>query len=338
MNDTEQPLTPQPIFQALTGFWVSATLSAAIRLGVFGAIAKGASTAAEIAEAIGAPERSTRMLCDALCGIQFLSGTPDGGYALPPVSAMFLDPAKPSYFGTMDNILTSPLLWNGHGALADAVRNGGSTLEKSAAEPDHEFWSVFVRSSLPLAGQQGEILAAELESRGIKRGARVLDIACGSGAYGFSIARRDPAAHITSLDAAHVLPETRKIAAQFGVSDRVSYIEGDMFSAGLGKDYDVVLLTNIYHHFDRDDCVRLTRRVREAIAPGGIVAVAEFVPDDERKTATLPLLFGMTMLALTPGGNVYTLADYRAMFEECGFDRVESLPTGPQTFIFARAK
>jgi cyclopropane fatty-acyl-phospholipid synthase-like methyltransferase len=336
----DAPLTPEPIMQALTGFWVSGALKGAIELGLFAKLATGPLGAVDLGAAIGAPERTTRILADALAALGFLSRGDDGRYANAPVADAFLDPAKPSYFGAMTNILASPIHWPAFGKVAEAVRAGGSVLEKNGLAPDHEFWTTFARSSLALAGHQGALLAGELEASGLRRGARILDLACGTGAYGFSIAARDPAARVTCVDWPSVLPETRRVAERFGVADRASFVGGDVFEADLGAGYDVVLLTNIYHHFDIATCERLTRRAHDALAPGGIAAIVEFVPDDERRRAVLPLMFSVCMMLWTPRGDAYTAAQYRTMLEGAGFTGVElRQPQGmAQTFVLARRK
>jgi release factor glutamine methyltransferase len=60
---------------------------------------------------------------------------------------------------------------------------------------------------------------------------QVLDLCCGSGAIGVSIAVNAPSTSVTSIDQNDAPVEfTKKNAARHGVADRVSVLQGDLFS------------------------------------------------------------------------------------------------------------
>src|SRR4029077_14820265 len=87
----------------------TAALRAAIELDLFTAIGDGAHTVAAIAARCNASERGTRMLCDYLTIVGFLSKTGDT-YQLTPDSAMFLSTRSPAYLGGTMEFLGSPQL------------------------------------------------------------------------------------------------------------------------------------------------------------------------------------------------------------------------------------
>src|SRR5262245_56213319 len=68
MTAVQQGALPSPVrsFQALLGFQQSAALRAAIGLDLFTAVAEGHTDVAGIARRIGASEKGTRVLCDAM--------------------------------------------------------------------------------------------------------------------------------------------------------------------------------------------------------------------------------------------------------------------------------
>ena len=65
MPDQNTP-TPERIMQSMNAFQSSAALKGTIDLGLFTALGGEAMTAASLAGAIGAPERSVRIFCDFL--------------------------------------------------------------------------------------------------------------------------------------------------------------------------------------------------------------------------------------------------------------------------------
>jgi len=132
-----------------------------------------------------------------------------------------------------------------------------------------------------------------------------------------------------------VLAVARENAAKAGVAERFDTIAGSAFDVDWGRDYDIVLLPNFLHHFDRPTNESLLRRAREALAPGGRVLVVEMVPNDDRVSPPFPATFAYMMLGGTPHGDAYTLAEFDAMGRAAGFTNMSSqpLPPSPQTLI-----
>ena len=311
---------PGAIMQTFFGIHAASTLAASIRLGVYGALAGGARTADEVAAKIGAPVRSTRVLLDATSALGFL--TKKGGeYALAPHAADHLVPGKPQYMGDVANILLSPEHAAEYVRLDEVVKNGGTMLHAHAETPQHPFWETFAASSAALAFPAAQaldgIVGAHLAS---KPKARVLDIACGSGIYGLTLARR-PNVEVTLLDWPNVLEKTRQWLPRLGAdAGRVKFLPGNLFEADYGGPYDLVLLSHVYHHFDDATCAGLTRKVAAATATGGLVATQDFVAAPENPTAAL---FAITMLMWTRQGQSYAADDFARWYEAAGLGKPE---------------
>jgi cyclopropane fatty-acyl-phospholipid synthase-like methyltransferase len=332
------PVTPEPIMQAIFGGWVAGLVKGSVDLNVYGAILKGAREAAEIAERVSAPERTTRILCDALVGIRFLTKDDLGRYGVVPFAEAFLDPEKPSYLGNMVNIFANPVMWDSQVKVAETVRNGGTLLERNALTPEHEFWETFAQSTFAFGRSGAQMMAAELNTVGWPKGARILDLACGTGVYGFVAASQDPESRITCVDWPNVLKHTRGYAERMGLSGRVEYREGDIFTTDIGTNYDLVIMANVHHHFDPETCVKLNQRAKAALKPGGTVAVVDFIADEARRDDTRALLFGIVMMTWTPRGSVFTESEYRDLFHRAGFKEilVRRSPTSAQAVLLAR--
>src|SRR5258706_458807 len=158
---------------------------------------------------------------------------------------------------------------------------------------------------------------------------RVLDIAASHGLFGIAFGQRFPKCHITGLDWGAVVTVARENAAAAGMAHRYDTIAGSAFEVDWGKDYDWVLLPNFLHHFDRAACTELLRRARAALAPGGRVAIVEWVPNDDRVSPPVPALFAMTMLLTTPSGSTYTALEMAAMLADAKFATPEIIPLLP---------
>ena len=123
------------------------------------------------------------------------------------------------------------------------------------------------------------------------------------------------------------------------MGDRYDTIVGNAFEADWGNGYDVVLLPNFLHHFDRADCMKILHLARAALAPKGRVAIIEWVPNEDRVSPPAPALFAMTMLLSTPSGTTYTGPELSAMLTEAKFERSDIIPLlpTPLTLVLARA-
>jgi 2-polyprenyl-3-methyl-5-hydroxy-6-metoxy-1,4-benzoquinol methylase len=162
-----------------------------------------------------------------------------------------------------------------------------------------------------------------------------LDLAAGHGLFGIMIAQRNPQAKITALDWADVLAVATGNAQKFGVANRHRALAGDAFEADYEGPYDVVLVTNFFHHFDPPTCLTLMRKIHAALGPGGRCVTLEFVPNDDRVSPPVAAGFGMMMLGTTVAGDVYTFAEYSTMFRNAGFasSELHALAQSPETVI-----
>jgi len=315
MSDTPSPI--EQIFGTFTAFHSSAALKAAVELDLFTTILAGTTTPDAIAAKTGAAPRGIRILCDALAVLGFLEHHA-GGYAVVADYAPFLDGGSPLYLGTAVRFLHDRTLIDGFARLTDAVRRGGTAADHDALEPDNPMWVEFARAMAPLAGVTAEILAIQLAAETFGP-TRVLDIAAGHGLFGIALAKRNAAIDVTALDWPSVLTVAAENAAKAGVTDRFHARPGDAFATDLGSSYDLVLVPNLIHHFDAAGCDALLRRVHAALKPGGRLVLVEFVPDEDRRGPATAVMFGLVMLAMTPGGDAYSLAEITRMLDNTGF-------------------
>src|SRR5262249_19043733 len=298
------------IFDAFTGYQRTAALKAAIDLDLFTAIGSGATTLPELAARCGAAERGVRALANRLVVDGFL--TKEGErYGLAPDAAVFLDRSSPACVGSMIHFLTAPMIRAAFDMLTEAVRRGGTAVDgQGSLAPEHPVWVEFARAMAPGALMTAEVLAALLAHQGPVRGS-VLDVAAGHGLYGVTLARHNPDVRVVALDWPAVLEVAAENARAAGVADRFTRLPGSAFDVAWGSGHAIVLLTNFLHHFDPSTCETLLRRAHAALAPGGRVITVEFVPDESRVKPPEAASFSLTMLASTPAGDAYTLAEYR---------------------------
>jgi predicted nicotinamide N-methyase len=325
-----QPQGPSPalFFDTINAFQRTEAMRAAIELDLFGALAGGPRTADEIAGACGAAPRGARILADYLTTLGFLTKR-DDRYALTPDSAAFLTRSSPAYLGGLLGFLLAPELRDCFAHLTAAARKGGTvTSEEGTVSHDNPVWVAFAKAMGPMMQLPANLLV-ELVGGDRQQPLRVLDVAAGHGLFGITLARAYPKARVSALDWPNVLAVAAENATRAGVADRHTLIPGSAFDADWGGPYDVVLLTNFFHHFDVPTCEVIAARALAALAPGGRAVTLEFVPEPDRVSPPPAAMFALTMLATTARGDAYTFAEYEGMFSRVGFARSEFHPLPP---------
>ena len=337
-NSAGGPLTPGLVFDMLQAHQRTHALKAAIELDVFRAVGEGPGDVASIARHCSASERGIRILCDFLT-IYGVLIKENSRYRHTPTSAAFLDPRSPSSLASIAQFLSNPANREPYEHLTEIVRAGRTVLPGDGnVEPENPIWVQFAETMAPmmapLAGPLGGVV---LEGR--TGPMRVLDIAAGHGLFGIEVAKQNPEARVSGLDWAPVLRVAIDNARKAGVADRYDMLPGSAFEVDFGGPFDLVLITNFLHHFDRATCVGLLKKIHASLRPGGRAATLEFVPDEDRISPPIPAAFAMTMLASTPAGDAYTLSELTAMYEEAGFGNITGhpIPMSPHTVVMGHA-
>jgi 2-polyprenyl-3-methyl-5-hydroxy-6-metoxy-1,4-benzoquinol methylase len=331
MSATSQPQPPSPalIFDTLNAYQRTAALHAAVELDLFTAIAEGKKTPLALAARIQASEKGTRVLCDFLVIVGFL--TKQGNeYDLTADSSLFLDRKSPAYLGSITEFLSKVGQETGaFNDLAAVVRKGGTVIsDEGTVSPDNPIWVNFAQTMAPLMFRPSELIAKIIGADSGQKW-KVLDIAAGHGLFGIGIAKHNPNSEIVALDWAAVLEVAKENAQKAGVANRYSTLPGSAFDVDFGSGYDVVLITNFLHHFDVQTNETLLRKVHAALAPGGRAVTLEFVPNEDRVSPATEASFSMMMLGTTAHGDAYTFAEYDRMFRNTGFARSEMHELSP---------
>lgn len=328
-----EDISPQAFIDAVSGYQKTAAVKAAVALDLFTAIENENGELSRIASRVQASERGVRMLCDYLAVHGFLQKE-KGCYRLTPSTSAFLTTSSPAWMGSIVDFLAAPemmALW-----LDDPVafvRNGGSVGLGNMA-PDHPVWVKFARAMVPFVAPTAQNIAHQVGSWP-KAPKRVLDIAAGHGVFGIAIAQAIPGAEIVATDWQAVLEVAKENAAAAGVSARHHTIAGSAFEVEWETNFDLALITNFLHHFDRPTCVELLSKVRRSLSPGGRVLAVDFVPNEDRVSPPFAAAFSFVMLASTPRGDSYTVREFEEMGSEAGFSKVSvaPLPPSPESLI-----
>jgi 2-polyprenyl-3-methyl-5-hydroxy-6-metoxy-1,4-benzoquinol methylase len=215
--------------------------------------------------------------------------------------------------------------------LNEIVKTGKPAQAVNQEEAGGEFFQKLVTEIFPLSYP-----AATTLSRHLTSAKRVLDLAAGSGVWGIAMAQGSKDVTVTAVDWPEVIPTTQKIAARFGVADRFSFVTGDLGEADFGAGHDVATLGHILHSEGRERSEALIRKTFQALAPGGTIAIAEFLVNPERTGPVGSLLFAVNMLVNTDTGDTYSFEEISTWLKAAGFQDARTLDApGPSPLVLA---
>lgn len=326
--------TPDRILQFAWDYAPTLILETALEFRLFDHLDQGPKTLRELVANTGANERGLRAVADALVSLEFLRRDGDR-YAVTPESAEFLVSTKPAYHGTFFQHTVRQLIprWL---QLTEVVQTGRPAGALNAEDRGAAFFAEFVESLFPLSYAVARTLGDHLRLAEIPGAASVLDLGAGSGVWGIALAQFSPHIRIHAVDWPVVLEVTRRVAGRFGLSERLTTAAGDLLEADYGSGHQVATLGHILHSESPDRSRKLLRRIWEALAPGGTLAIAEFVPNEERTGPPNALIFAVNMIVNTEEGDAFTFGEISDWLREVGFIDPRQLPApGPSPLILA---
>ena len=338
MNPTQQaPVTPERIMQFAWGYIPTLVLEAAITHHVFDTLDNGPKTIQQVHEATNASVRGLDAIMNALVGLNFLAKTGNNGdplYSLTPESSTFLVSTKPSFHGGVLRHTSRQLMPN-FLHLNEVVATGKPVQSVNQQTDGTEFFHKFVVDILPLSYPSAQTLARHLNLAASQQ-PTALDLAAGSGVWGIALAQSAPTIHVTAVDWPNVLPTTKEVVARFGLTNQFSFVPGDLDGADFGTGYSAATLGHILHSEGVARSKALLAKVFAALAPGGTIAIAEFLVNADRTGPPNGLLFAVNMLVNTDDGGTYSFEEISAWLREAGFENPRTLDApGPSPLILA---
>jgi len=285
--------TVDDLMAAGHGYQRAMTLFAALKLGVFRGLGAGGCGASALARRIGADPGKLSVLLDALAALGLIVKR-GGTYRNARVARELLLPGSRS----MESILLHHLDgWGEWGRLSATVRAGRSPRGGSSGDWQENF----IRGMEENSRERAAAVAGRIP---LRPGDRLLDLGGGPGTYAVAWADACPGAEITVFDTPATLRVARKILREKGADGRVRLAAGDFLEDPLGGPYDFVWISQILHAYSGPACVKLLRRARSALVPGGRVAVQEFLLAEGKTSPPGPVFFSVHMVAATEGGRL----------------------------------
>jgi demethylspheroidene O-methyltransferase len=319
------------VFDLVAGFVYSQVLLACVQLRAFDLLLQdGPQTPESLAQRWQLPLAATERLLRAAVALRLLETRPHGRVGLGPLGAPLAGDAglaaMVAHHAALYRDLAEPLaLLKGEGGagmagLAAYWPYAGTQTPDDLPAERLAAYSHLMAASQPLVAEQ------VLQAYPLHRHRRLLDVGGGIGEFACRAARAAPELQVQVFDLPGVVPEALRRFEREGLAGRCSAVGGDFFRDPLPAGADLVTLLRVAHDHDDARVMHLLRAIRQALAPGGRLLLAEPLADTPGAERMGHAYFGFYLLAMGRG-EPRSEARLRDMLAAAGFIQVRRLAT-----------
>jgi demethylspheroidene O-methyltransferase len=319
-------------FDLCAGFVYSQILHACVRLGVLERLKEGPCTVDALASQIGLSCDSTKRLLRAAQAIGLVAQRRPQGtaerFGLGAAGAAFL--ANP---GALRMIEHHELFYRDLADPVTLLRNPDIPTELSrywayatADKPaDLKAGDVDGYTAL-MAASQTLVCEEILDAYDFSRHRCLLDVGGGNGTFLAAVGARVSKLELILFDLPAVAAHARERFDTLGMSGRAKAIGGDFRQDPLPLGADVISFVRVLHDHDDATVDLLLRKANAALAPGGVVVVAEPMSDTPGAARVADAYFGFYLAAMK-SGRPRSPEQLSVMLRRNGFCDVRKIPT-----------
>jgi acetylserotonin N-methyltransferase len=321
-QDTTTP-DPSVVLDLLEAFRRSKTMFAAVKLGVFDALARP-KTLAELAVELQVNADALERLLDACVNLQLLRRD-DSRYANTTTSTAYLTSDSPRRLTGYINY-SNDVMWKLWTNLEDAVREGTHRWKQAYGWEGPIFAHFFKTEAAKrefLMGMHGFGVISSPHVVGafdLSRFKRLVDLGGATGHLAIAACQRYPHLEAIVYDLPDAVPLAQEIVGQSKEASRIQIQAGDFFVDPL-PDADLFAVGRILHDWSEPKILKLLRRIIEQLPPNGGLLIAEKLLLDDKSGPRWAQMQSLNMLTCTEGKE-RTLGEYEQLLKQVGFDQV----------------
>jgi ubiquinone/menaquinone biosynthesis C-methylase UbiE len=314
------------------GFMFSRIVLTAIELDLFTKLGTKKLTIAQSAKLLKASLRGTDILLHALTGLGYLNKQ-NNRFSNTPMAQKFLDKSSPAYRGGI--LRHSSNLWHTWSQLTAVVRSGKPVKTEIDRRKNKVAGSDFIWGMYH-AGWESAVRIAELLDLSAVN--RMLDLGGGPGSYSIAFGKKNPKLTAVVFDLPYALNVAKEIIAKYRMQDRIKLQSGDFLKNDIGKNYDLVLMSQIIHSYSTNQNQQVIRKVYHSLRPGGKIAIHEFFLARTRTKPAASAVFAINMLVNTVGGRTYSHQEVSKWLTKIGFINLTYQPVSERSAMLIAEK
>jgi 3-hydroxy-5-methyl-1-naphthoate 3-O-methyltransferase len=371
MTDTRQQErgispSPDPIFQMLTGFWVSKSLMTAVELEVFTKLAGKSVNMQQLQKILEMENRPAKVFSTALVSLGLLSKverrTSSNGnimvandeqteeqndynyyYSNSHLADTFLVKGKPGYMGDIISMFDKRL-YKSWDKLNQSLKTNKPIVQEEGGDAE----SIWNQAKSNQAIEQMKKFTHAMHGLSIGPAMtltkvfdfstynKMMDVGGGSGVYSIQVVKENPNMHAVILDVNAVCQVANGYIERFNLQDKIQTQPLDFFKEDLPEGCDLALLSHILHDHSEEKGRLLLKKIYDSLVTGkkGAVIISEWLLNDEKTGPQASALMGLNMIVETTGGRNYSFVEISEMLMGAGFNDIEKRPlAGPAEIV-----
>jgi acetylserotonin N-methyltransferase len=315
------------LFNIMTGFFRSKLLACAVEFGLFTWLGNEERTLDEIRLHLQLPQRSTRVLLDALVNSDLLN-VHDDHYQNTTMARNYLVEGTGQYVG--ENVALFDSMYKPCTDLLDVLRND---------RPNNPTYSYFFDNTNSGVDEycdqmhQSSLIPAlaMTQFHDFSEYQTVLDVGGGYGRTCMTLVSQYENLRAILFDLPQVCEKAQKNLSNFWLANRIDVHPGDFFQDDFPQ-ADAILLMRITHDWPLERVKRIVSKAFDALPSGGRLLIYETFKNDGKVAPGDPAIISLLLMLISPAGECRSFEDVRGVLKEVGFGRVEFIPT---VFIYS---
>jgi ubiquinone/menaquinone biosynthesis C-methylase UbiE len=317
---SEPALPPQFVMlQMITGFWVSQAIQVAARLGLADLAQDGPKTADELARLTGTHAPSLYRALRALASVGVFAEDDQKRFAQTPLSDTLRSDA-PGSLRWMAMVELGQEHFPAWGNLMRSVKTGEIAFDNLFKQSAWEYYAQHPEDASnfnqAMKGLTEMVNVAVLSAYKFSGGARLIDIAGGTGGLISAVLNAYPQMRGVLFDLPHVIAEAGPLLDAAGVRDRCETATGDFFKS-VPEGGDAYVMKWIIHDWDDEKSSVILKNIHRAMNENGKLLLIEMVVT-EGNQPDLSKFMDLNMLVMT-GGRERTEAEFNSLLASAGF-------------------
>jgi hypothetical protein len=328
-STTQQEGLPpqQQLIQMAWAHQISALVRVAAHLKLADHLADGPKSAAELAVATETHAPSLYRVMRTLASLGIFTEDSQHRFSQTALSEPLQSDVQGSMRTTVlavaGEMFTGPI-----GQLLYSVQTGKTTFDRIHGAgifdwlPQHpEEAAMFSDLMIGFHGPETAAVAAAYDFYGFET---IVDVGGATGNMITKVLAKAPGACAILFDLPHNGEAARRLIAERGMADRVTFEAGSFFES-VPAGADLYMMSHIIHDWSEEQCVTILGNCRKAMKPTGRVLIIEMVlpAGDTPHPGKMTDIVMMTV----PGGQERTKKEYDALLTKAGFRLARVVPT-----------
>jgi predicted TPR repeat methyltransferase len=311
------------ILEMLDSYITSASIGAAMELGLFWHLDQKTLSGQEIAEILNLPTKRCHYWLQYLCKVDLLEQAPDGFSLTKKTQSAIVDTYSKETWALLAK--ESREWYPVFQYLASNLHEKGSLWKHTGSNPpnyidqmseDPERARQFTRMLYELHHQLAEEIAKILE---MDQTNLLMDLGGGSGVVSMALLRRHPQLNALVVDIPNVCKAGFELAVENSIDDRLKYHPADFINDELPKGFDMVLECDV-GVYDED----LFTKIRRSLTQKGRYVIVDQFSVETGEAPLARLSWALQGSLQDPDFSYLTVDEIISMLEQSGFQRVTS--------------